>query len=102
LEGFDELMVRNEAIHIFIGFFHDLVDQSAGKFEAHLLYLVVELRSTDLTISVSVEMREYIVQVVLSAVVVAVHAAGDKFVEIYLAVLVHVHHFQDPVQLVVA
>jgi hypothetical protein len=32
----------------------------------------------------------------------AVHAAGDKFVEIYLAVLVHVHHFQDPVQLVVA
>lgn len=47
-------------------------------------------------------MREYIIQVVLSAVVVAVHAAGDKLIKIYLTVLVHVHHFQDPVQLVVA
>lgn len=95
-------MVGNEAIHIFIGFFHDLVDQSAGKFEAHLLYLVVEFRPTDLTVSVSVEIREYIIQVVLSAVVVAVHAAGDKLIKIYLTILVHVHHFQDPVQLVVA
>ena len=60
-EGFDELMVWDESVKIFIGFFHDLVDQSAGQLESHLLDLVVEFSPTYLTVSVAVEMREYIV-----------------------------------------
>jgi hypothetical protein len=44
---------------------------------------------------------EDVVEVVLAAVGVAVHAAGDELVEVDLAVLVHVHHLEHAVQLVV-
>lgn len=47
-------------------------------------------------------MRENIIEIIFSAVELTVHAAGHKFIEINLTILIHVHYLQYPVQFVVA
>lgn len=98
-QALHELLVGDKAVHVLVGLLHDLIHQLAGQLQAHLLDLVVELAPAYLASAVAVEIGEYVVQVFLSGAEVSVHAAGNELVEVYLAVLVHVHHFQDAMKL---